>query len=74
MKTFLANLLKSVSAFFGTSQAHEIEQAVVKAAAPVAEAAILAASKANPIAAVVVSTVVLPAVETEVSHIENQKS
>lgn len=74
MKNFFANLLKGLRAFVSSPSAHEIEKAVVSAAAPVAEAALLAASKANPMAAVVVTTVVLPAVQAEVSHIEQQKN
>ena len=74
MKNFFSKLLKNVSAFFGTSQAHDIERAIVTASAPVVEAALIGVSKENPIAAVVVTTVVLPAVETEVSHIEQTKN
>jgi hypothetical protein len=74
MKNFFAKLLAGLRAFVSSPSAHEIEQAVVAAAAPVAEAALLAASKANPIASVVVTTVVLPAVETEVSHLEQPKN
>jgi hypothetical protein len=74
VKNFFSNLLKSLHGFFVSNQAHEIEQAIVAASAPVVEAALLGASKANPIAAVVVTTVVLPAVETEVSHIEQTKN
>ncbi len=74
MKNFLAKLLASIRAFISSPSAHEIEQAVIHSAAPVAEAALLAASKANPIASVVVTTVVLPAVEAEVSNLEKPKS
>lgn len=74
MKNFFANLLKSVKAYLVSNQAHEIEQAVIAASAPVVEAAIEGASKANPIAAVVVTTVVLPAVQAEVSNLEKPKS
>jgi hypothetical protein len=74
MKTFLAKLLASIKSFLVSNQAHDVEQAVITASAPVIEAAILGASKANPIASVVVTTVVLPAVEAEVSNLEKPKS
>jgi hypothetical protein len=74
MKTFLNNLLAGIHAFFASNQAHSVEQAVVAASAPVIEAAILDASKANPIASVVVSTVVIPAITSEVASIEKPKS
>jgi hypothetical protein len=70
VKNFFAKLLASIRAFVNSPSAHEIEQAVVHSAAPVAEAALLAASKANPIASVVVTTVVLPAIQAEVAHLE----
>jgi hypothetical protein len=74
MKSFLAKLLASIKSFLASNQAHEVEQAVITASAPVVEAAILGAAKANPIASVVVTTVVLPAVEAEVSNLEKPKS
>jgi hypothetical protein len=74
MKNFFAKLLASIRTFVNSPSAHEIEQAVVHSAAPVVEAALLAASKANPLASVVVTTVVLPAIQAEVSHIEQTKN
>jgi hypothetical protein len=74
MKNFFSNLLKNLHGFFVSNQAHEIEQAVVAASAPVIEAALEGASKANPIASVVVTTVVIPALTAEVSHIEQTKN
>lgn len=74
MKNFFANLFKVLRAAFISNQAHEIEQAIVAASAPVVEAALLGASKANPIASVVVTTVVLPAVQAEVAHLEQPKN
>ena len=70
MPNFFANALKNLRGFLISNQAHEIEQAVIYASAPVIEAGILAASKANPIASVVVTTVVLPAIQAEVAHLE----
>jgi hypothetical protein len=70
MKNFFANALKNLRGFLISNQAHEIEQAVIHASAPVIEAGILVASKANPIASVVVTTVVLPAIQAEVAHLE----
>jgi len=74
MKNFFSTILKNIRGFLVSNQAHEIEQAVIAASAPVVEAAIEGASKANPIAAVVVTTVVLPAVQAEVSNLEKPKS
>jgi hypothetical protein len=74
MKSFLAKLLAAIRAFVSSPSTHEVEQAVIAASAPVIEAAILGASKANPIASVVVTTVVLPAVEAEVSNLEKPKN
>ena len=74
MKTLLAKFLASIKAFLISNQAHAVEQAIVRSSAPVIEAAILGAAKENPIASVVVTTVVLPAVEAEVSNLEKPKS
>ncbi len=71
---FFQRIGQSLSKFLGSPQAHDIEKAIINEVAPVAEAALLAVSKANPLATIIVQTVVVPAVQAEVTDMNKPPS
>lgn len=58
------------SKWFGSPEAHNIERAVAISALPVIEKTAVTMSQANPVTALAVQVVVLPAIQTEIEHLE----
>lgn len=66
---FFQRIAAAVSAFFGSKRAHAVEREIAVAASPLVERAVVDMAAANPAIAAVVTTVVIPVAQEELSHL-----